>query len=559
MAIVEFLLNLSGAVLLLLFAVRQVRTGIERAHGASFQRMMTRQDSLLGASFSGVLLASILQSSAAVGLLAAGFTASGFLSFPIALATILGGDLGSAVIIQILSFRLDWLVPLLLTVGGWFFVKTQSRTLRQYGRILLGIAFILISLRFLREAMVPISNSDFLPAIADYLASDYITAYLIGALLAFVMHSSVATILMCVTLVQINSIPFEAGLSLVLGANFGSALIPIWLSRGFERNARRPVFANLFLRGLWSLLILIILQQLPGIWITSTQDPTAQTLISAHILFNASLLVIALPFCRLLEPTFENLLPDEDDKSLSEQQNGFQSCLDPDDMDHPKHALANLKRELLQMMQLIDKMFAPSLNIFSPDQTDEIAKIRDMDKDVDKCFDGIRDYVSHLPKEHYSSKQKKHAREMLEFAIRLETAGDVLAKRVTELAVEVHREQSFFSTEGQNELAHLHELIARNLRLANNVLISGDLECARLLSLEKSEIKRIERKSRKKHLKRLQNGMAESITSSNTHLELLRALREFNSHVCAVAYPILYEHGQLLETRLIHDLSAKTG
>lgn len=559
MAIVEFLLNLSGAVLLLLFAVRQVRTGIERAHGASFQRMMTRQTSLVGASFSGLVLASILQSSAAVGLLAAGFAASGFLSFPIALATILGGDLGSAVIIQILSFRLDWLVPLLLTIGGWFFVKTQSRTLRQYGRILLGIAFILISLRFLREAMVPISNSDFLPAIADYLASDYVTAYLIGAVLAFVMHSSVATILMCVTLVQINSIPFEAGLSLVLGANFGSALIPIWLSRGFERPPRRPVFANLFLRGLWSLLILIVLQQLPGVWNFLAQGPTAQTLISAHILFNLSLLVIALPFCRLLEPMFENLLPDDGDTTLAEQQNGFQSCLDPDDMDHPTHALANVKRELLQMMQLIDKMFAPSLEVFSQDNAEEISKIRDMDKDVNRRFDGIRDYVSQLPKEHYSSKQKKQAREMLEFAIRLETAGDVLAKRVTELAAEAHREQSFFSTEGQNELAHLHELIARNLRLANNVLISGDLECARLLSLEKSEIKRIERKSRKKHLKRLQNGMAESITSSNTHLELLRALREFNSHVCAVAYPILYEHGQLLETRLIHDLSAKTG
>lgn len=554
MAIVEFLLNLSGAIFLLLFAVRQVRTGIERAHGASFQRMITQQNSLIGASGSGLILASILQSSAAVGLLVTGFAANGFVGFPIALATILGADLGSALIIQVLSFRLDWLVPLLLTIGGWFFVKTTSRKLRQYGRILLGVAFILISLQLLRQAVVPIRDSDFLPSIASYLASDFITAYLIGAAMALVLHSSVATILMCVTLVQVSSIPFEAGLSLVLGANFGSALIPIWLSRGFDIAPRRPVFANLFLRGAWSFVILLALNLLPGFWRESLQGAGAQTLVFAHIAFNVSLLVLALPLCRSLEPIVGLTLPDRHTETGQDGPTGYQSCLDTDDMEHPQKALANLKRELLHMMSIIDRMFAPVLSAFIHDNQMDVQEIRDMDKEVNECFDGIRDYVSHLPKEHYSKEQSKLARDMLEFAIRLETAGDVLAKRVSDLAEEAQQENSSFSQAGQEELAHLHDLISNNLRLANNVLISDDLECARLLSLEKSEIKRLERKSRKRHLKRLEKGLIESISSSNAHLELLRAFREFNSHICAVAYPILYKHGQLLETRLIHNI-----
>lgn len=557
MAIVEFLLNLSGAVLLLLFAVRQVRTGIERAHGASFQRMITQQNSLLGASSSGLILASILQSSAAVGLLVAGFSASGFVGFPVALATILGGDLGSALIIQVLSFRLDWLVPLLLTLGGWFFVKTKSRRLRQYGRILLGVAFILISLRFLREAVLPIHDSNFLPAIAGYLANDFITAYLIGAALAFVMHSSVATILMCVTLVQINSIPFEAGLSLVLGANFGSALIPVWLSREFDIPARRPIFANLVLRGVWSFLILLALNLLPALWSGLLSDAGAQTLITAHIAFNASLLVLCLPLCRALEPLFDMAFQDRSAPQTAEGQTAYQTCLDPDDMPYPPRALSNLKRELLHMTSVIERMFTPVLDAFAHGQDTDIQAIREMDKEVNACFDNIRDYVSQLPKEAYSKEDSKLARDMLEFAIRLETAGDLLAKRVSDLAEETRQENSSFSTAGQEELAHLHGLISNNLRLANNVLISDDLECARLLSLEKSEIKRLERKSRKRHMKRLESGLVESITSSNAHLELLRAFREFNSHICAVAYPILYRHGQLLETRLIHEMPHK--
>ncbi|MDC0660883.1 Na/Pi cotransporter family protein, partial [Leisingera sp. SS27] len=95
--------------------------------------------------------------------------------------------------------------------------------------------------------------------------------------------------------------------------------------------------------------------------------------------------------------------------------------------------------------------------------------------------------------------------------------------------------------------------------LASNVLISGDLESARLLSLEKTELKRMEHDSRKRHLKRLQGGARESFDTSDIHLETLRALREFNSHIAAVATPVLYRSGQLLETRLIEEMPEDEG
>jgi len=557
LAIVEFLLNLSGAVFLLLFAVRQVRNGIERAHGASFERIITNQENLVGASSSGLILAAILQSSAAVGLLVAGFASSGYIGFPVALATILGADLGSALIIQVLSFRLDWLVPMLLTLGGWFFIKTSSNRFRQYGRILLGMAFILISLQLLRQAVVPIRDSDFLPAIATYLASDFVTAYLIGASLAFVMHSSVATILMCVTLVQVGSIPFEAGLSLLLGANFGSAMIPVSLSRGLELSSRRSVFANLFLRGVWSLLILFAINMLPELWGSYTIGAGAQTLITTHICFNVSLLVLSLPICRALEPLFERFLPDTEHADMADRSGVYQSCLNPDNLDKPQQAISNIKRELLHLLQLIDDMFTPSLNLNQQGIKEDIQAVQNMDKDVNACFDNIRDFGSKIPKEAYSKAEMKQARGLLEFAIRLQAASDVVASHICELASEAQRENSVFSQDGLVELTHLHERIASNLDLVNSVLISDDLESARLLSLEKSEIKRLERKSRKRHLKRLHDGLVESILSSNAHLELLRAFREFNSHICAVAYPILHKHGQLLETRLIHETPTK--
>src|SRR6056297_260595 len=104
MPVLDVLIHLAGATMLLLFAVRMVRTGIERSYGAHFQSAMTRGKSRLRSGLIGMLMAMILQSSAAVALLSAGFASTGLLSFGAGLAIVLGADLGSAIVVRILSF-----------------------------------------------------------------------------------------------------------------------------------------------------------------------------------------------------------------------------------------------------------------------------------------------------------------------------------------------------------------------------------------------------------------------------------------------------------------------
>ena len=556
MAIMSFLVGLAGATMLLLFAVRMVRTGIERSFGASFQRVLTQNTNLVSSSFTGMVLAMVLQSSAAVALLASGFLASGYLTFSSGLAVVLGGDLGSALVIQILSFKMDWLMPMLLAIGGWLFVTTEHKKGRQLGRILMGVAFILISLQFLRDAMDPVRESSFLPATADYLAGDFITAFIIGAALAFVLHSSLAAILMCVTLVQIGAIPFPAALSLLLGANLGSAFIPIWLTRGMPVEARRIPVANLLLRGSWAFVALL--------GINLAMDPTVlmlaspgQSLVYAHIGFNLSLLVVALPFSRSFEAPISLLMPVKlgTDLKMSEQE--MTSALDPAALSNPRQSIASLKRELLRMTDLVDRVFRTVLQLYESGDREQMLAMRSQDEFVNSALSGIRSYVASMPAGTYAKQDMKIVRGLMDYAIRLEAAGDIIAKKLTAIAKERQEKKARFSDEGWMELVHMHEAVCANLKLACNVLISDDLESARLLVMEKSEIKRAERKSRKLHLARLHNGREESFETSDMHLETLRALRDINGHISAIAYPILYRNGQLLETRLIQDKGMK--
>ncbi|SNZ07238.1 Na/Pi cotransporter family protein [Cohaesibacter gelatinilyticus] len=552
MAILEFLINLAGATMLLLFAVRMVRTGIERSYGASFQRLLTRHKKPVKAATAGLGLAVVLQSSAAVALLVSGFAASSLVGFGSGLAAVLGADLGSALVIQILSFKLDWLIPLLLAIGGYLFVKVEDTRPRQIGRILMGVAFILLSLELLRAAMMPIRDSSFLPAIAGYLAKDYLTAFFVGSALAFVMHSSVATILMCVTLVSIDALPLAAGVSLVLGANLGSAFIPIWLSRGMGTPGRRILYSNLLLRGSWALVALGLINNLP-VFDYLPQVSAGQMLVNVHLAFNL-ILLLSLVFVRALEPAMVRFLPERDTQSQSQDLGLVHSALDQAVLGTPSLAFASLKREVLRMSDVVDRMVRPVMDQYEHGDLDKIDALIELDNHVNQSLSDIRTYVAAIPQDEMSKKHKKQIHNLMDYAIALETAGDIVAKRLLPLAEQKAKAKLEFSNQGWKELVCLHEKVLANMALASNVLISNDMESARLLVAEKGDVKRYERKSRKQHLKRLSEGATQSFDSSDIHLETLRALQDFNSQISTVAYPILYQKGQLLETRLIENL-----
>lgn len=554
MAIASFLIEIFAATMLLLFAVRLVRTGIERRFGALFQSILTRHSNGFVAGGAGMVLATILQSSAAVTVLLTGFAAAGMVTFGMALAGVLGADLGAALVIQVLSYDLGWLQPALLALGGWLYLKSERSNVRLMGRIVLGVAFILISLQFLREAVEPIRESAFLPAIAGYLETDYFSAFIVGAVLAFVMHSSVATILMCVALVQIGAIPFAAGLSLVLGANLGSAFIPMWLTRDMTVTARRIPLANLLLRGSAALVMLIVVN-VGGLHEALLVTSPAQSLIFAHIGFNLAVFLLATGFVNQLEQPMAVLMaePKAEANALDQFSDALTPLGDPSG-ERASVAMSSVRHELLQMITQVERMFRPVLDIYEQDDSDAISALWQQDERVNTQLTEIRRFVARMPRQNMSKGQIKAARGLVEYAIRLEAAGDVVSNRMTRTAQIKHTERSEFSAQGWKELKDLHAAILESFSLARHVLLVDDMDCARRLVLDKAEVKRMSRNSRKAHLKRLERGQTESFQSSDLHLETLRSMRDLHGHIAAIAYPILYKSGQVLETRLVMEM-----
>src|SRR5690606_31894223 len=147
------LIHLAGAVALLLWATRMVRTGVERAYGDVLRRKLRGTlKNPLAATGAGAGLAIAFQSSTAVALLVGSFVGSGIVGAAAGLIAVLGADLGSAFVVKLLSFDLSLLVPVAIFCGTAIFLATERRAWRQFGRILVGVGLLLLSLQLIGSA-----------------------------------------------------------------------------------------------------------------------------------------------------------------------------------------------------------------------------------------------------------------------------------------------------------------------------------------------------------------------------------------------------------------------
>jgi phosphate:Na+ symporter len=546
--IIEFLLNIAGATALLLFAVKMVQRGVEQAFGSSFRQVLRRSQAKVSATVFGALLAAVMQSSMAVAIMMSGLYGASIISFELGLAAMLGADVGSALVILFLSLDITWLAPLMLVVGGLLFLKTETPTIKQIGRMIIGVALILIALGLIRANVSPLRNSSFLPDFTLMLERDFLATFLIGALLALLLHSSVAAVLMFVALVASETLPLMVGVSLVLGANFGSSLLPLWMTRAMPPMARQLPLMNLLIRGGAALSMVVIVNHTPLIGLLP-EVHMGQQLILTHISFNAMLLV-AVPFGRLVGRFAERLLP-KHKSSNDDIPAHYRSLLDTEALSSTPLALACIQREIQNMLLITEEMMLPIMQLFERYDEKQSNKILENNKRLHVALDGIREYSSKLSKEITSRGRSRQLRNLIEFAIAIEAAGNIVAKTLSPLTLSRQTDGIHFSAEGLAELESMHNHIITNISLANNVLISRDVDIARQLVEEKSKLSRHQRKSRKRHLKRLAAGLSESFETSDLHLETSLAFKEFNSQIATIAYPILSREGELLDSRLV--------
>lgn len=544
-----FLISIAGAAALLIYAVRMVRTGVERAFAQPLRRWLRASTrNRLVAAGSGATVALLMQSSTAVAVLAAGFITAGSITAATGLAMLLGADVGSALAVQALILRPAWLAPLLLLLGVSTFLRAQERPGRQIGRILVGLALIFIALDMIAAASAPIRDNPGLATAAAWLRDDPVTAFVIGAALAWIIQSSVAAVLLFMVLASQSLLPLATALAMVLGANFGGSFIAVALTLGQDIAARRMIWANVAARGGGALGALAAFALLaPDLsWLGASP---ARQVINLHLAFSLAVALLALPLVPLLLRATALVLrtpaptPVLTDHAL---------ILDPQALSDPDRALACATRAVLHMGETAEAMLRPAMRLFSDWDQPTADAIAAAELHLDRMNVETKTYLARVTGGDADTLSR--VADLVEQAAHFEAAGDAVARMTFGLARKMRSDGLAFSAQGLAELSDFHDQVLANAQSALHVQMTGNPDAARSLVTEKERVRAAEQRLQRAHLARLRSGNADSLTTSNIHQETLRELKQINTCFILVAYPILTERGDLLDTRLRHAL-----
>src|SRR6478735_6128182 len=540
------LLDLMGGVALLLWGLHMVHSGILRTFGPDLRRLLGKAlGNRFNAFAAGLGLTALLQSSTATALITSSFTAEGLVTLVAGLAIMLGANVGTTLIVQVLSFNIAAVAPVLFVLGLVAFRTGPRSRIKDIGRVCIGLGLMLLSLHILLDTLAPAENAPGVRLFLSSITGDPVLCIVIAALITWAVHSSVASVLLIMSLAYSQFISPSAALALVLGANLGSAINPVFegAKRDDPASYRLPV-GNLINRVVGIALVLPFLQVIAG-HMHAWQPDLAKMTAAFHIAFNVITAVIFIGLLDAMSRLLTRLLPDR----VQEADPARPRYLDESALETPSLALADAARETLRMGDMVETMLRKVMTAMMTNDRALVDQVSKTDNAVDGLDEAIKLYLTKLTRGSLDEREGRRAMEIISFAINLEHIGDIVDKNLSELATKKIKRRFQFSAEGADELSAFHRRIMDSLRIAFGIFMSGDVGEAHKLLAEKAALRNAELAATERHLDRLRERRPETIETTSLHLDVLRDLRRIHSHICSVAYPVLDAAGELAAYR----------
>jgi phosphate:Na+ symporter len=524
-----------------------VGTGVQRGFGNVLRRWLGRNlGGRFRAFFTGLGVTTLLQSSTATGLLATSFTATGVMALAPALAVMLGANVGTALLTQVLSFNMALVGPPLVLIGVLVFRWAAGGRAKNIGRIGIGLGLMLMALAGLVHTLGPIENTPLLRPVVAALARDPLLAVFVAAAVTWACHSSIAIVLLVASFAATHVVDPTGALALVLGANLGGTLPP--LIDAPTPAARRLPLGNLLVRAVGVVLALPFLPAITQV-LEHVEPAPGRLVVNFHLAFNLALAVVFLGSVAALARLLTRLLPDPP----APADPGRPVHLDVAALDSATVALANAARETLRIADMVESMLRDALEVLKHNDRARAEAVAAQNRCVDQLGGAIRRYLADVGGEQTLDNQREGARgqDILSAVINLEHIADIVTNSLVEFAVRSVKRGRALSPEELETVDAMHGELLESLRLALAVFLQAEPRDAKRLAARKAQFREFDAAATVLSVRLLRSAAAASrlgeadgaeriAEESDLFLRTVRDLRRVHSHLASFAYPIIH-------------------
>ncbi|RTY40053.1 Na/Pi cotransporter family protein [Chlorobium phaeovibrioides] len=551
----------AGGLALFLYGMRMMASGMKKASGDRVRRLISAVTAnRLSGLFAGAFATMVVQSSSTIIATLVGLVQSRLMSFSQSLAVILGAEIGTTAMAQLIAFRLHDFALVIFTIGFVIHVSAKNETIRFTGEALSGFGLLFFGLKLMSEAVAPLEEYQPFLALLRVLDNPVI-GVLTGTLLTGLIQSSGAFIAIVMTLGGEGSLSLEAAIPLLLGANIGTCITGILAGSGMGRPARRVAYAQVafnlagvvlfiwFIPSFADAVRVFSLSSVEGASLNPGSVVPRQ-IANAHSIYNVFMAFFLLPFLPLMERLLYRIYPDDPEET---RQIPAVWYLQESALDSPALALGYARAEISRTAKIASRMVCAALHPFIANEPgrDRVYKSLTVvggmamrEEKLDFLEKQLSDYLIKISRSELNEEQSKEVFALMDAIKSLESMGDVIDVLRGRLVRVKESLKAELSEEGKRELLSLHSLVCGEVEKLPVLLEEMDGDKAAAMLLDDRLFCELVQTVQNAHFKRVQLHPEAELTH-DLHMELINVLQQVHHYTKGICRTIAeMNHGK---------------
>ena len=477
----------------------------------------------------GAVTTAAIQSSGATTVMVIGFVNAGIMSLMQAATVIYGANIGTTITGQIVALGMSGGSSISTTVlfsafagiGAAITLFAKNDYVKRWGGIFSGFGMLFVGLGMMSSAMDVFSEME---AVRNFLASidNVLLLVIVGAVFTAIIQSSSVMTSIAITMVVAGLITLDQGIYLTMGSNIGSCVVALLAGLGSGKNAKRASLIHLFF-NIGGVLVFLLLGAILGLVsggrfdygaVFSKLFPGAPQLQLAmfHTVFNVMTVIFFLPLTERLVDIVTRIVPEKE--SPEDQKDKMRLYyVDPNMLKTPPIAVAQLKKEIVNMADIAMRNFTGALETISTLDFSGQEQFNRNEKELDFINKELVKFVVSLSNLPLSEKDHKYVTTTFHTISDLERIGDY-AQNIMEYADTLKNESDGFSDSAVSEIAYMREHIEKLFENVIKAYMDKDQEALAEAYRIEDEIDRITARMEQNHITRLNEGICTAVVGA---------------------------------------------
>ncbi|MGX4669604.1 Na/Pi cotransporter family protein [Cerasibacillus sp. JNUCC 74] len=528
-----------GGLGIFLLGIKYMGDGLQKSAGDRLRDILDRFTSnpFLGV-LAGIIVTVLIQSSSGTTVLTVGLVNAGFMSLKQAIGVIMGANIGTTITAFIIGIDISAYSLPILAVGCFLLFFFKSQKVNAIGQAVFGFGALFFGLELMSNGMKPLRSLETFQELTINMSDSPVLGVVIGTVFTLIVQSSSATIGILQGLFSEGAMELKAAIPVLFGDNIGTTITAVLASIGATIGAKRAALTHVIFNLVGATIFLIFL----GIFTSFISFLQGQfhlnpemTIAFAHGTFNITNTIIQFPFIGALAWLVTKIIPGKD--SIIEYK---PKHLDPIFIQQsPSVALDQAKSELVRMGEYAYKGLEETnkyLNTHLIKHSELAMQIESALNNLDRK---ITNYLIELSTESLSELESEKHSSILDAVRDVERIGDHF-ENIVELIEYKISNKVHLTDHAKEDLNEMFELTISTVKQAVYAIQEMNREEALSVIQKEDQIDKMERKFRKKHIIRMNEGIC-SGSAGMVFVDIISNLERIGDHAVNLAEEVLGE------------------